>query len=84
MVSDDARGVVRKSEDALADHPEVAQSKRSCSPAPAQLVGRTEIPRLALPAGLAEPVRREAAGSAPMAAASSSGGVGENSPDIAA
>eukprot|EP00969_Alexandrium_andersonii_P186710 8249505-Alexandrium_andersonii.AAC.1 len=73
MVSDDARGVVRKSEDALSDHPEVARSKRSCSPAPAQLVGRTEIPKLALPAGLSEPVHREATGSAPAAAASSSG-----------
>eukprot|EP00969_Alexandrium_andersonii_P224052 9895298-Alexandrium_andersonii.AAC.1 len=35
MALDDARGVVRKSEEALSEHPEVAQSKRTCSPSPA-------------------------------------------------
>eukprot|EP00969_Alexandrium_andersonii_P192920 8521933-Alexandrium_andersonii.AAC.1 len=35
-------------EEALHEQPEVPQPKRSCSPSPAQLVGRTEIPMLQL------------------------------------
>eukprot|EP00969_Alexandrium_andersonii_P235480 10396515-Alexandrium_andersonii.AAC.1 len=38
--SDDSRGVVRNMNAALEEHPEVSASKRSCSPSPAQLVGR--------------------------------------------
>eukprot|EP00969_Alexandrium_andersonii_P104135 4596035-Alexandrium_andersonii.AAC.1 len=37
MASDDSRGVIRKMEQALQEHPEVSQPKRSCSPFPAQL-----------------------------------------------
>eukprot|EP00969_Alexandrium_andersonii_P155815 6889035-Alexandrium_andersonii.AAC.1 len=59
MASDDSRGIVRKMAQALQEHPEVSQPKRSCSPSPAQLVGRTEIPRL--PLGPSEPEKREMA-----------------------
>eukprot|EP00969_Alexandrium_andersonii_P221864 9798542-Alexandrium_andersonii.AAC.1 len=61
MASDDGRGVVRKMQEARHEQPEVSLPRRSCSPSPAQLVGRTEIPKLTLPSGLPEPERREAA-----------------------